>query len=201
MIDIFKSYVHAPVPISSREQEVIDSTIMGCQMPWYYMSQQTFNKSIEYIPENLRPYMSFSNPPFLSHTLLARTEVENVSHLSRPLSDFSYYYEFFIEIFHRFTKINNIKYTNIFRANLNLTWYHGNEHTEPHLDHSWNHKNFIMYLNDCERSETIIWPNDFSTSYFIPCKKNTAVTFEAMYHAQRLPKMGERRVVFVVTYI
>lgn len=200
MNNILKSLIHCPVTVTKREQEAIDETILGCQMPWYYISKQTLNKDLEYIPENIRPYITFVNPPFLSHTLLMRTEEENVDHISRPRNHYSSLYEFFMEIFHRFTVENNIKYKKIYRANLNLTWYSGLNHSEPHLDHSWPHKNFIMYLTDCDRSETIIWPEDFSVSYLIPCKKNTAVTFDSVWHAQRMPGIGERRIVLVITY-
>ena len=96
---------------------------------------------------------------------------------------------------------NSLKYKKIFRANLNLNWYNGDEHTEPHRDHIWPHHNFIMYLNTCEQGQTIIWPDDFSTSYMIPCEQYTAVTFRERWHAHRFPKPGTRRVVFVVTYI
>lgn len=201
MNDIFESFLYSPVSITQREQETIDNVVLGCQFPWYYISQQTLNKDLKFLPKEIKPYMSYINSPFCSHTLLARTEVENVDHLSRKSNDFSYYYEFFMEIFHRFTVQHSIKYKKIFRANLNLNWYNGDGHTEPHLDHSWPHKNFIMYLNDCEQGQTILWPNDFSASYMIPCKKNTAVTFDSVWHGHRFPKILEKRVVFVVTYI
>jgi hypothetical protein len=106
-----------------------------------------------------------------------------------------------MEIFHRFTVENNIKYTNIFRAALNLTWHTGNLHTAPHVDHIWPHKNFIMYLTDCEDSETIIWSSNFLESYYIPCIKYTAVTFNQQWHAHRYPPLKTRRMALVVTYI
>jgi hypothetical protein len=192
--------IKSPVNLSPREKEFIETTVMGQMFPWYYIGQQTMNKSLDYLPEQLRPYHKHINPPFLSHILLMRTEEELVDHLSRPINQYSESYEFFIEIFHRFMVENGLKYKKIFRANLNLTWYHGLEHTEPHRDHDWPHYNFIMYLNTCENGETIIWPDDFSTSYAIPCEQYTAITFREMWHAHRFPPIGARRVVFVVTY-
>jgi len=96
---------------------------------------------------------------------------------------------------------NDLKYRNIFRANLNLTWNCSKLHSAPHLDHTWPHKNFIMYLTSCEQAETIVWPDDFLTSYMIPCKEYTAVTFDQHWHAQRYPTQGSKRIVLVITYI
>jgi hypothetical protein len=190
-----------PVTVYPREREIIETTILGQMFPWYYIGQQTMNKSLEYLPETIRPYISQINSPFLSHTILRRTEEESVNHIDRPLNHFSEFYEFFIEIFHRYMTENKLKYKKIFRANLNLNWHNGNGHTEPHRDHTWPHCNFIMYLNTCDQGQTIVWPDDFSTSYMIPCEQYTAVTFKEHWHAHRFPAPGTRRVVFVVTYI
>lgn len=193
--------VRAPVNLYPAEKQFIETTVMGQMFPWYYIGQQTMNKSLDYLPEHIRPFHKHVNPPFLSHTLLRRTEEESINHSSRPLNDFSESYEFFIEIFHRFMVENQLAYKKIFRANLNLTWYNGTEHTEPHRDHEWPHYNFIMYLNTCEQGQTIVWPDDFSTSYLIPSEQYTAVAFRERWHAHRFPPMGAKRVVFVVTYI
>lgn len=192
---------HAPVTVYPREREFIETNILGQMFPWYYIGKQTMNKSLDYLPEPIRPHIKQINSPFLSHTLLMRTEDETIDHQSRPLNQYSQYYEFFIEIFHRFMVENRMSYKKIFRANLNLNWYNGIEHTEPHRDHEWPHHNFIMYLNTCEQGQTIVWPDDFSASYMIPCEEYTAVTFREMWHAHRFPAVGSRRVVFVVTYV
>ena len=191
----------APVNLYPQEREIIETVILGPMFPWYYIGQQTMNKSLDYLPEPIRPYISQVNSPFLSHSLLMRTEDEHVDHTSRPLNQYSNFYEFFIEIFHRFMVENGLKYKKIFRANLNLNWYNGTGDTEPHRDHSWPHYNFIMYLDTCEQGQTIIWPDDFSVSYMIPCEQYTATTFREMWHAHRFPALGTRRVVFVVTYV
>lgn len=190
-----------PVTLYPREKEYIKNTVLSQLFPWYYIGQQTDNKDLNYLPEYLRTHHKHVNPPFLSHILLTRTEDEKINHLSRPLNNYSVNYEFFLEIFHRFMTENKLNYTKIYRANLNLTWYNGNEHTEPHLDHDWPHYNFIMYLNTCDQGQTLIWPDNFSTTYVIPCVEYTAINFKSMWHAHRFPPIGHRRVVFVVTYI
>ena len=198
------SIIHNQVVVHPTEQQFIDKFIFGPSFPWYWQNNQTFNDPILYskhIPSNLRVHIEHNNGPFLSHQLLCRTEDASKGHLDRPATDFSPHYEFFIEIFHRWMSAQKITYSKIFRANLNLTWYNGIKHTEPHVDHEWPHCNFIMYLNTCNAGQTILWPNDFCTTYMIPCVQNTAVAFTQQWHAQRYPAPGTKRIVFVVTYI
>ncbi len=201
MTHCLESMIYAPVKLYSTEVKFIEEKVMGTFFPWYYIENQTFNESKNYLEESIRQFISYTNPPYLSHILLPRSEDESITNLNRSAKDFSGYYEFFIEIFHRFLADNNQSYSKIYRANLNLTWHNGIGHSEPHVDHSWKHKNFIMYLNSCQGGETIVWPDDFSTSYMIPCQQYHAVSFDAQWHAHRFPEQGNRRVVFVVTYI
>lgn len=195
---------HAPVFVDELEDKVITDVILGDKFPWYWQNYQildddetTKNK----LPVKLRDHITFHNGPFLGHSLLRRAISETEKYTERPIDHTSIYWRMFLEIFDRFTIENNIKYTNIFRANLNLTWYNSDVHTAPHLDHEWPHNNFIMYLTDCTDGETIIWPDDFSTSYLVKCKKYTAVTFKHQWHAQRYPALGTKRIAFVLTYI
>jgi len=195
---------HSPVTIYPSEKQVIDNVFLGPNFPWYWHDIQTTDPrevTLSVVPEHRRSEIDFYNGPFLSHILLLRTEIENVKHTERPSSDINKYWEFFLEIFHRFMTENGLKYTNIFRANLNLTWYNGDLYTAPHLDHTWPHNNFIMYLSECQGGETIIWSDDFSKMYEISPIQYSAVTFKQQYHAHRYPKPGDRRLVFVVTYI
>jgi hypothetical protein len=195
---------HAPVTIYPSEKQVIDNIFLGPNFPWFWHEIQTTDPrevTLSVVPKEYRSTVDFYNGPFLSHILLSRTEVENVNHTDRTGKDISTYWEFFLEIFHRFMTEHNLKYTNIFRANLNLTWYNGDLYTAPHLDHTWPHSNFIMYLSECTGGETIVWTDDFSTMYEIPPIQYSAVTFERQYHAHRYPRPTERRLVFVVTYV
>lgn len=192
--------VHGGVDLNLREQSFIENYVLGPYFPWFWQNQQTFGDE-EDIPTNKRDYFKSYNGPFLSHTLLYRTEIESVKHTDRPSNQISEHFEFFLELFHRFIVKNSLQYKNIFRANLNLTWHNSNLHTAPHLDHHWPHNNFIMYLTTCDQGQTIIWPDDFSTSYLIPCVQYTAVNFKQHWHAQRYPAPGSKRLVFVLTYI
>jgi hypothetical protein len=203
-IDIMKSYipdlVESTVSLTVLEKTHIEEFVLSHQFPWYYQGQQTFYENKNFIPADVRPHIEYVNSPFFSHTLLIRSE-NPIDHHSRKIKEFSAHYEFFFEIFHRWTVENNINYTKIFRANLNQTWFNGHLHTEPHLDHEWSHKNFIMYLTDFDEGQTILFSDDFQTLFYLTPKKYTAISFNYRYHAHRFPKVGQRRVVFVVTYI
>ena len=188
--------VHAPVTIYKSEHDFIENFVYGTSFPWFWQGQQTFNDARE--TKNIPDEMQYYNGPYLSHTLLRRVEEENAKHTAK---DYSEHYEFFIEIFHRWMKERGLSYSRIFRANLNLNWYNGDLHTEPHLDHPWPHYNFIMYLDTCNNGETIVWSDNFEESYAIPCINYTAITFKSCWHAHRYPSPGQRRIVFVVTYI
>lgn len=194
-----ENIICSPVTIYKTEHDFIQNVISGSSFPWFYQGSQTFNDVKE--TKNLPAGMTYFNGPYLSHILLRRTEVEETSHLTRSAKDFSEHYEFFIEIFHRWMTEQGLKYTKIFRANLNLNWYNGDMHTEPHLDHSWEHNNFIMYLDTCDNAETLVWDDDFSEMCAIPCVGYTAVSFKSRWHAHKYPPVGQRRLVLVVTYI
>jgi len=196
--------IHKPVNITQTEDKVISELLSGPYFPWYWQEKQTLNNDETVklaLPAELRETIQFYNGPLMAHSLIYRAENENIKYTERPDKDISPYCGLFMEIFHRFTVENNIKYTNIFRAALNLTWHTGNLHTAPHVDHTWSHKNFIMYLTDCEDSETIIWSSNFLESYYIPCIKYTAAAFDQQWHAHRYPPLKTRRMVLVVTYI
>jgi len=201
MQDFIDSIIHRPVRLHPREQEYIERTVMSANFPWFYVANQTFDNTAPDLPADIASFVEYKNAPYLSHQLLTRAEHESISNSDRPPNHFSTYYEFFIEIFHRFMVDNGLQYSKIYRANLNLNWFNGYNHTEPHFDHTWPHNNFIMYLNTCKDGQTIIWPEDFSASYIIPCEQYHAVNFKMNWHAHRFPPVGERRVVFVVTYI
>jgi hypothetical protein len=196
--------IHNTVTVYPQEQEFIEKTVLGGKFPWYWKSGQMFNTDFFYnkhFPDWFRSYLKQYNPQFFSHALLPVATNGDQSHLTRHANELSPYYEFFIELFHRFMSENNLKYTKIYRAALNFNWYNELTHTEPHVDHAWPHCNFIMYLNTCDDGQTLIWPDDFSSTNFVPCVEYTAVTFSQQWHGHRFPKPGQRRIVLVVTYI
>jgi hypothetical protein len=204
MNNILDLVIHKPVTVYPQEKDFIESVVLCGKFPWFWKSEQKFDTEFFYnkhFPDWFRPHLEQYNPQFFSHSLLPVAKNSEQSHINRHPNELSPYYEFFLEIFHRFMAENDLKYSKIYRAALNFNWHNDLSHTEPHVDHAWPHCNFIMYLNTCDDGQTLIWPEDFSNTTFIPCEEYTAVAFKQQWHAHRYPKPGQRRVVFVVTYI
>ena len=191
---------YSPIILTEEERAIIENDILGYYFPWYYISKQTTYIYQDVVPKEIRDG-EYVNGPFLSHSLLRRTEEEHIKHTQRPMDHYSEgYYEFFIGIFHRWMQANNLKYSNIFRANLNCNWYNGDDAvTVPHEDHTWPHYNWLLYLTDNPGAPTIIWHDDKWLE--LPAEKFMVSNFEGCYHAHKYPKVGERRVVVVITYV
>lgn len=202
--NILDQVVHNTVTVHPQEKEFIEKFVLGGNFPWFWKKGQNFRSEFFYnkhLPDWFQKHLPHYNPQFFSHSLLPVANNKDQSHKSWSSNEFSPYYEFFMEIFHRFMVDNNLKYSKIYRAALNLNWHNELSHTEPHVDHGWEHSNFIMYLNTCDAGQTLIWPEDFSSTNYIPCVEYTALSFKQQWHAHRFPAPEQRRIVFVVTYI
>ena len=191
---------YSPILLNDEEKGIIENDILGYYFPWYYISKQTTYIYKDVVPKEIRDG-EYVNGPFLSHSLLRRTEEEHIKHTERPIDHYSDgYYEFFVSIFHRWMQSNNLEYSNIFRANLNCNWYNGEDAvTVPHEDHTWPHYNWILYLTDNPGAPTLIWHENKWKEQ--PAEKYMVTNFEGCYHAHKYPKVGERRVVVVITYV
>jgi hypothetical protein len=181
--------IQSSVNLNAQECEFIEMQVLGNYFPWYWVGGQTVIVPPPPVPLG-------QNSPYFSHTLLRRPEDRTGSS-----SDHSKYLEPFIEIFHRWTLENDISYSKILRANLNLNIVSLDGFTVPHVDHDYPHFNFIMYLDDSPDADTVIFSNDFSQYTSYSAVKYTAITFNAQWHAHKYPKPGTRRTVFVLTYI
>ena len=106
---------HQPAEMLFSKEQVfkIENDVLGFHFPWYYIGKQTTYIPPENTPEKIRQG-SYVNGPFLSHSLLRRTEEEHIKHTDRPTEDYSDgYAEFFFEIFHNWMNQNNKSYNNI----------------------------------------------------------------------------------------
>lgn len=188
----------SPVSLLSQEQNYIDNFVLSNEFPWYWQDSQTTGIIFE---NDKNETDLFYNGPYLSHILLTRASAADQSHVDRLPDNYSFPYKIFYDIFHRFMYDNNITYTKIYRMNLNLTWYNSDLLTQPHIDHNFEHRNFIMYLTNCDKGNTVIWSNDQTEEYRSPCEKNMSIQFDGLWHAHEYPVPGQKRVIFVVTYI
>lgn len=166
--------------LSDFQIEHINNIVLGNDMPWYFSQDSVYGDNLSYF----------------SHVLIHRKEQNKNFEKNSPITDF------FIEIFKNEVAKNNISVEEILRASLNATFYHDRTYGSIHLDHEFDHNNFIMYLDTIEEAGTGIFDNDDANNpvYISECIKFNYVIFPGLLHAQRYPPPGKRRVVFVVTF-
>jgi hypothetical protein len=152
--------------------EFIEKKILSSDFPWYWFDTQ----------------VDFDNRPYLGHPLINRQTYEICSPFWTDMAI----------IFNSFIVKNNIKVNKVFRANLNLTFKTNDEKYIPkfHLDHDFEHKQFIMYLNNSD-GDTEILIN--KKSVMISPEKFKAVVFENYEHRAFSPSIN-RRITFIVTF-
>lgn len=178
--------------LSDEEIHEIKQTILGDNFAWYYQPSSTSTKF-----------------PFFSHVLIRRYD-----HIKGEPEFNSYITPYILNIFKRFTDEHNIKVDKITRAALNLTFYHGKyESCDPHVDHDFPHKVFMLYLNDTS-GDTLVFDkvyngkkavldvtNKLSVLKRIKPELGKAVCWDGnYYHASSFCKPMQRRVVAVITF-
>jgi hypothetical protein len=178
--------------LNKEELEVINQNVLGCDFPWYYVPVATTDK-----------FQCFS------HVLIHRYDPNN----EEPIENSSIT-GLFVKILKRFCKKHKIKINKITRGTINLTSHHNKYQSgDPHVDHKFKHKSFIVYLNDAV-GDTIIYDKKYDGKELlninekIPIFKNIkpevgkAICWDGeYYHAASYPKEGKRRVVLVMTFI
>jgi hypothetical protein len=198
MIDLIESENF----FTEEELEFVDNEILSENIPWYYNKHSTSKKF-----------------PFFSHTIIPRREtIEEEMRIISPLHDF------FKQIQIRFCETHNIKITTFYRQCINLTFPNDNfEYGDAHVDHGYEHKMLLIYLNDnYEKGETLIFnkknnyeeklPLSFcleKDKYFyenisiikeINPKKGKVVCFNGNnYHTMRWIPQG-RRIIYVSSF-
>ena len=149
--------------------------ILGPEFPFYYgMTTKNYNTFI--------------------HGILIRSGSDSEG---IPASDKAEYWV--RRIFDKFCIQNNITYNKLLRACVYSTTYNTGLHGDVHVDHSFPHYNFILYVNDdYTNGETYIYfENDLVK---IKPEKYKAIVFNGVPHAQGFCGVGERRVVLVITF-
>ena len=157
----------------------INNVILGNDIPWFYSNDSVYGDGLSYF----------------SHVLIHRKEQNKNFEINSPFTDF------FIEIFNQQVIKHNIRVNEILRASLNATFYEDRNYGSAHLDHEFDHNNFIMYLDTINEAGTGIFADNETTPIYISeCVKFNYVMFPGLLHAQQYPPPGKRRVVFVLTF-
>ena len=148
----------------------------------------------------------------VSHNL-----IERHNPYTEKLETSSTYYDFFYKIWKRFNEKNNIPHKKWARGALNFTLPMPTiEMGTPHIDHDFEHKVMIMYLNEFTEGNTIIFKDkyngkDSNTENWskppvidteIKSEMGKVFVFDGLqYHANRFPGFGTHRLTCVITYI
>ncbi len=164
--------------LSNNSKSNIDSIMADSNFP-YYMSS-SHQENLEY--------------PYLSHIVLKRPEERNHKDFNSP------YANLFLNILKEFENKNNIKVNQLLRIAINLTFNFGKKNSFTHKDHEFDHKQLIIYLNDCDKNaKTVILNDDKKIIKKITPEKFKGVLFDSCHHYMIYPKKGYR-VIAVYTF-
>ena len=136
------------------------------------------------------------NFEFKVHNLIARHK-DNIAKKGNTVSGYA---EHYANMFLSFCKKNDIEVESIYRASLNKTEHCSEKMTPIHCDHEFDHKNFIMYLNNFTNAPTYIFNEKDELITKSNPKKNKCLVFGGLKHSHGFCLPKEERIVFVVTF-
>lgn len=172
--------------LTKENKDYIDQVILGDNFPFYL--QLAF------------PGKYKKEHTVLSHCVLKRKEErlpEELWSKGAPTIWNSEHHPHFIDILNNFTKKHNIEYNEIFRCSVYLTFKNTEESCDTHNDHSFPHKQLIIYCNDCDIDAVTTVLGD-KTEIITP-KKYRGVCFDGVPHFMTYPKQ-DYRIVIVYTF-
>jgi hypothetical protein len=135
-----------------------------------------------------------SNRAILTHVILNRLDSE---HPSKYIN--SNHYDSVVDILNSFLISVKEKAYFFTRISLNLTFNNGFDKSEIHQDHDYDHKQIIIYLNDCDKKAKTVIKQKGKTNEITP-EKYKGICFGPDKHYHYFPKQG-MRVILVATYI
>lgn len=103
-------------------------------------------------------------------------------------------------LFNNFCKLNKIEVNTIFRMAFNNTTWSPQKYVDPHTDHCFDHKVFLMYLNQFDGGQTYLMGEDEKISYIIHPAKYKAVVFNNCIHTHTFCRPDQQRLVMVATF-
>lgn len=173
-------YIEGKCSLNYDEVKFLQHVLSG-EFPWFFQREKNVDDTTFY---------------FLVHTLMHRDPNKEpiTGNINSP------YYDVCINIFKRFCTENNIKVNTIFRAALNSTMHSNYEVTRIHTDHEFEHKNFILYVNEFENGQTCIFDSEHKLIKQVETELHKAIVFSGEPHAHNFCRCGERRVILVITF-
>lgn len=169
--------------LTDKELQFIEDGVLGDSFPWFYQKRS--------IPKNKK--FSKQSYPFFSHNLMLRAESKG----NNPGIINSEFFDMFFNIFNRNCK----SHKHLLRMSLNLTSYNNTEYGDIHVDHDFDHKNMIIYLNKFSNGSTFLFDKNFNKTDEIKSDHNTGCIFPGLLHSQGFCNVGESRLILVATYV
>ena len=170
----------------TEEYNLLKSEILSMNFLWKYLEHTTS-------PEDDDVY---SNNPVYQHCIVSGVDV-NPNFLIPQIE--SQYAELVFTIIRQIFDYNNIDYTQIHRCVINQIHYYDGIPSPPHIDHSFYHKNVLIYLNDFDDGDIGVYDEENHLQRYKPLEDDI-VTFDGLYHSVYQPAPKQRRVVIVFTY-
>jgi hypothetical protein len=169
-------------------------------------------------------FLDKDNKEFINHIILGnnfplfhKTKIVSVGPESKEYNGFfthiilnpgdnkwnSKHHPFFESILRSFIEKHKLRYEWLYRAAVNLTYNNGIKDRSPiHVDHSFPHRQLIVYLNDPQDKEAKTFILDKKKKKVlkeITPKQYRGIFFPSLPHYHIMPKFGER-MVFVITF-
>jgi len=169
--------------LKTKQKFYINDVILGDEFSYYFQKVSMLDGG--------------GGDSFLCHIVLTRPEERNgTDGINSP------YYNFFKELLETFCQKHNIQINEIFRIAVNLTYNTGSIDSITHVDHKFDHKQLILYLNDpTDKSSNTVIVNDKNEKVReVSPKKYKGFCFDSSPHYLKYPKNGER-IIAIFTFI
>jgi hypothetical protein len=155
--------------------------VLSSDFPWFYKKEKNHDESTFW---------------FFVHALMHPDEEFNpiAGTINSP------FYDICIDIFKSFCAEHNIEVNTIFRAALNSTLHSPYGRTRIHKDHRFEHKNFLLYVNEFTDGQTLIFDEHDNVVQQSEPQLHKAIVFSGEPHAHNFCSVNQRRIVLVVTF-
>ena len=164
--------------LNEKQIKHINDNILNVHIPWFFQKNTVKSKK---------------QKPYLSHTVLRRPEERKKGEEFNSIEA-----SFCIDVLNSFCKKNNIKYKELLRIAFNLSYNNGFEKCDVHKDHDYDHKQLIVYLNNCDKQSYTVIKNNKKEIKIKP-ERFKGVCFENKPHYHYFPKEGTR-VILIITF-
>lgn len=166
--------------IPDEKQEGFFDLVRGGNFPWF----------------SLRTLDDNHSPNQFCHALMRRSLSGN------PEEGIinSNYYDYSRDLFLDVCASMDVEVSEIYRLAFNNTTYSPQKWVDPHRDHEFDHKVFLMYINDFDLGQTFLLDDASNVTRTIQPEKYKAVIFDNCLHTHTFCKPDQLRIVMVGTF-